>query len=92
MRNINGVDLRRTYSGDEQRWSYCHSMPIWFTTFDEHWEAYASIGQGFHSNDARGTTTRIDPVEGGHGQAGRSSGGQSLGGETRRSCFLDGQV
>ncbi len=27
-------------------------------------ELYASYGQGFHSNDARGTTIRIDPVTG----------------------------
>jgi len=27
-------------------------------------EFYASYGQGFHSNDARGTTIRIDPVSG----------------------------
>ncbi|MDC3332948.1 TonB-dependent receptor [bacterium] len=27
-------------------------------------EGYFSIGEGFHSNDARGTTTVIDPVEG----------------------------
>ncbi len=27
-------------------------------------EFYASYGQGFHSNDARGTTIRIDPVTG----------------------------
>lgn len=27
-------------------------------------ELYASIGEGFHSNDARGTTIRLDPVEG----------------------------
>jgi hypothetical protein len=27
-------------------------------------ELYASAGQGFHSNDARGTTIRVDPVSG----------------------------
>lgn len=30
----------------------------------EHTELYASAGLGFHSNDARGTTQRIDPVSG----------------------------
>ena len=30
-------------------------------------ELYLSLGQGFHSNDARGTTIRIDPVTGGPG-------------------------
>ena len=32
--------------------------------FDNAWEAYASIGQGFHSNDARGTTIQVDPTNG----------------------------
>ncbi len=27
-------------------------------------ELYASFGQGFHSNDARGTTIRFDPISG----------------------------
>jgi len=27
-------------------------------------ELYASVGEGFHSNDARGTTIRVDPVSG----------------------------
>lgn len=27
-------------------------------------EFYASIGEGFHSNDARGTTLRLDPIDG----------------------------
>ncbi|MDG1026645.1 MAG: TonB-dependent receptor [Gammaproteobacteria bacterium] len=31
---------------------------------DESSEIYASIGQGFHSNDARGTTIHFDPVSG----------------------------
>lgn len=34
----------------------------WIAT--ESLELYASAGQGFHSNDARGTTLRIDPVSG----------------------------
>ncbi len=33
-------------------------------TLSESSELYASIGQGFHSNDARGTTIRLDPVSG----------------------------
>ncbi len=31
---------------------------------NENHELYASIGEGFHSNDARGTTISLDPVEG----------------------------
>ncbi|GAB1257389.1 TonB-dependent receptor [Aurantivibrio plasticivorans] len=30
--------------------------------FNDEVEAYASIGQGFHSNDARGTTIQVDPT------------------------------
>lgn len=30
----------------------------------DHWELYSGIGQGFHSNDARGVTIRVDPVSG----------------------------
>lgn len=28
------------------------------------WETYFSVGQGFHSNDARGTTITVDPLSG----------------------------
>jgi hypothetical protein len=30
----------------------------------EHWELYADLGRGFHSNDARGALTRVSPVSG----------------------------
>ncbi len=33
-------------------------------SFDSESEMYLSTGRGFHSNDARGTTIRIDPVSG----------------------------
>lgn len=32
--------------------------------FNDGWEVYLSAGQGFHSNDARGTTITIDPSSG----------------------------
>ena len=32
--------------------------------FNSELEAYASIGEGFHSNDARGTTIELDPLSG----------------------------
>jgi hypothetical protein len=32
--------------------------------FNPAWEGYMSIGDGFHSNDARGATISIDPVSG----------------------------
>lgn len=33
-------------------------------TLSDNYEVYASIGQGFHSNDARGTTIQLDPLTG----------------------------
>lgn len=33
-------------------------------TVGEHAELYVAAGQGFHSNDARGVTARVDPVDG----------------------------
>ena len=33
-------------------------------TLSDQWEAYASAGQGLHSNDARGITTVVDPGNG----------------------------
>ncbi|AWB65927.1 TonB-dependent receptor [Saccharobesus litoralis] len=33
-------------------------------TFNPAWESYVSFGQGLHSNDARGTTIKVDPVDG----------------------------
>ncbi len=32
--------------------------------FNNAWEGYVSAGQGFHSNDARGTTISVDPATG----------------------------
>lgn len=31
---------------------------------NDYWDVYAGAGQGFHSNDARGVTIRIDPASG----------------------------
>ena len=31
---------------------------------NRNWEVYTSAGQGFHSNDARGTTINVDPASG----------------------------
>ncbi|MEM7015909.1 MAG: TonB-dependent receptor, partial [Pseudomonadota bacterium] len=31
---------------------------------DDDWEFYVGVGQGFHSNDARGTVIRTDPLSG----------------------------
>lgn len=32
--------------------------------FSDEWESYFSVGQGFHSNDARGTIQQVDPIDG----------------------------
>jgi outer membrane receptor protein involved in Fe transport len=31
---------------------------------NDYWDLYAGLGQGFHSNDARGATIRVDPASG----------------------------
>ncbi|MGF1644392.1 MAG: TonB-dependent receptor [Thiotrichales bacterium] len=33
-------------------------------SFSPAWELYSGLGQGFHSNDARGVTIKVDPVSG----------------------------
>ena len=33
-------------------------------SLNDEWESYISAGQGFHSNDARGTIAQIDPIDG----------------------------
>lgn len=60
--NINGVDLR-VNSGSASAAQTSLKGSLIYTLSDE-WETYVSAGQGFHSNDARGTTTRIDPSDG----------------------------
>ncbi|WP_041367178.1 TonB-dependent receptor [Methylophaga frappieri] len=60
--NRNGVDLSSN-SGetDDDLLSFKGSV---IYAFNHEWEAYISAGQGFHSNDARGTTINIDPADG----------------------------
>lgn len=60
--NINGIDLTTNGgSNDDDNVSLKGSV---IYTINEQWEAYASAGQGLHSNDARGTTIKVDPIEG----------------------------
>lgn len=60
--NINGVDLSiNSGSVDDAITSLKGSVVYTFLT---DWEAYLSIGQGLHSNDARGTTIQVDPTDG----------------------------
>ncbi|MEZ5556488.1 TonB-dependent receptor [Haliea sp.] len=61
-RNINGVDLSANGGrATDDLWSLKGSL---IYSLSDDWETYVSAGQGFHSNDARGTTVRIDPADG----------------------------
>ena len=60
--NINNVNLSaNSGSASDDLLSVKGSL---IYTFDNEWEAYVSAGQGFHSNDARGTTIEVDPSDG----------------------------
>lgn len=60
--NVNNVNLTANEgSADDDIFSAKGSLI--YSVSDE-WETYISVGQGFHSNDARGTTVNIDPSDG----------------------------
>lgn len=60
--NLNGIDLSpNSGTGKDGLTSFKGSL---IYTFDNEWESYISAGQGFHSNDARGTTIRVNPADG----------------------------
>lgn len=60
--NINGVALAG--NGGKESDTIGSLKGSLVRSLGEHAELYASAGQGFHSNDARGTTTRLDPSNG----------------------------
>lgn len=60
--NVNGVDLTTNGGGTDEDIVSLKGNLIY--TLNERWEVYASAGQGFHSNDARGTTIAVDPADG----------------------------
>jgi hypothetical protein len=60
--NINGVDLSGN-NGNANDDNVAVKANLIYT-FNENWEGYISAGQGFHSNDARGTIVQIDPNSG----------------------------
>lgn len=60
--NLNGVDLASN-SGTNNDDIVSVKGSLIYEINDE-WEGYASAGQGFHSNDARGTTIEVDPADG----------------------------
>lgn len=57
-----GVDLENN-SGTEDDDLLSFKGSIIYSINDA-WESYISGGQGFHSNDARGTTISVDPADG----------------------------
>ena len=60
--NVYGFDLAAN-SGTESDDIVSLKASIAYA-FSNNLEGYVSIGEGFHSNDARGTTTVVDPVDG----------------------------
>ncbi|MBK9467016.1 MAG: TonB-dependent receptor [Gammaproteobacteria bacterium] len=60
--NINGVALAGNGGTEDDAIASLKGSLV--RALGEHAEIYASAGQGFHSNDARGTTTRLDPSSG----------------------------
>ncbi|WAJ70402.1 TonB-dependent receptor [Catenovulum adriaticum] len=59
--NQNGVDL--SANSGEQDDSLASFKGSLIYTLSDDWETYLSAGQGFHSNDARGTTIQVDPSD-----------------------------
>ncbi len=60
--NLNGVNLNPNSGSTNDQLTSLKASVVY--TLNTQWEAYASIGEGFHSNDARGTTIRVDPSDG----------------------------
>lgn len=60
--NINNIDLSDNRGTNSDSNVSLKGNLIY--TFNEKWEGYVSIGQGFHSNDARGTIAQVDPNSG----------------------------
>lgn len=60
--NINGVNLNANSGRKNDQLTSVKASVIY--TLNEQWESYISIGEGFHSNDARGTTIVVDPGDG----------------------------
>lgn len=60
--NAAGIDL--SANGGRRNDSIVSLKAGLMRTMGEHAEFYVSAGQGFHSNDARGVTARVDPGDG----------------------------
>lgn len=60
--NTHSIDLSaNSGSADDDLASLKGSL---IYTFNYKWEGYISAGQSFHSNDTRGTTIQVDPIDG----------------------------
>ena len=60
--NKNGIDLSAN-SGTASAGNTSLKASLIYQLSPE-WETYIAAGQGFHSNDARGTTIEVDPADG----------------------------
>ena len=60
--NVNEVDLSINQGQQDDSIISLKGNVIY--SLNEQWEMYTSAGQGFHSNDARGTINQIDPIDG----------------------------
>jgi len=60
--NVNGIDLRGNNGTESDGLLSLKGSLIY--TVNDNVELYASAGEGFHSNDARGTIESVDPVSG----------------------------
>ncbi|RDX35933.1 TonB-dependent receptor [Kangiella sp. HD9-110m-PIT-SAG07] len=62
LSNINSVDLTNNDGKDTDDLLSAKASLIY--SLNPEWETYLSAGQGFHSNDARGVTGKVDPATG----------------------------
>lgn len=60
--NVTGVDLSANSGSEHQGIASPKFSLVWLPS--EHAEYYLSTGYSFHSNDARGTTIEVDPLDG----------------------------
>lgn len=60
--NVNSIDLS-TNNGSRDDGILSIKGGVSYA-LNEQWELYTSAGQGFHSNDARGTINQVDPIDG----------------------------
>ena len=60
--NYYGTDLSNNRGKEDDDITSLKASLIY--SLSDEWESYVSIGQGFHSNDARGTINQVDPIDG----------------------------